>query len=108
MRYFASGVRSSIHDIALLHAAARCQRVVIRGATTRTVQRQPGDDAGAFLQRIVGADADRIDAAHAIAGDAPMLAVLFRGDRDRPTGSAVYTLFQQRTRRTLEAGDLPV
>lgn len=102
MGYFASGVRASVYDIGLLHAAARCQQVNICGPTPRTVRRQPGEDAAAFHQRIVAGACD----AGADIGTAPVLALLLRSDYDLPAGSAVYALFEERQRRTLEASDL--
>ena len=41
MAYFASGVRPSMYDLALLHAAARCDRVIVRGAGVKCFARRP-------------------------------------------------------------------
>lgn len=106
MGYFASGVRASIFDVGLLHAAARCQRVTVRGTVTRTTVRQDGEGAGSFYRRIVDGAPDESLSGPPLLVYGPALALLFRGDVDLPDGSAVYSLFHERTRRTMEASDL--
>jgi hypothetical protein len=106
MAYFASGVRSSIFDIGMLHAAARCQRITIRGTATKTIVRRDGESAGSFYRRIIDGAPDESHSSAPFHVDEPTLALLFRGDVDLPDGSAVYSLFHERTRRTMEASDL--
>jgi hypothetical protein len=118
MTYFASGVRPSVLDLALLHAAARCKRVFLRGVPSaprsyagdgpamRLFVRRPGEDAPAFHERLVRGDADEPRARPLRADGPPALALLFRGDLALPAGSAVYALFREQTTPTLAASDL--
>lgn len=106
MGYFASGARCSLFDLALLHAAARGRRVVVRGEPTTLVVREPAEDAAAFLARIrTGAGAETC-AAWPDLGPAPVFAALHQGDLELPAGSAAYVLFPGRTSPTLAASDL--
>lgn len=104
--YFDSGVRMSMLDLAMLHAAARGQRVFIRdGGATTVITRAPAESASAFLGRIrfgIGAE----PASPPPADGPAILAALYRGDIDLPAGSAAYALFRERVSPTLSAGDL--
>lgn len=108
MDYFASGVRTSMLDLVLLHAAARARRVVVRGdAAARAFERAAGEDAPTFLARLrarEGGEACGRDAG--VRG--AVLAALFEGDLDLPAGSACYALFRGRATPTLAASDLIV
>lgn len=129
LAYFASGTRPSMLDLGRYHAAARCRRVLVRGATpdggpaeTRVFVRHPDEPALAFLERLRGgacderlaatvatasaADAGTPGALEAQLGAAPVLALLLRGDVTLPEGSASYALFRQRLIPTLAAADL--
>jgi hypothetical protein len=101
--YFGSGVRMSMHDLALLHAAARSRRVYLRGAQLSMVERRHDEDAPGFLARLRGGE--RRPAALPEL-DAPVLAFLHRGDLDLPPGSSAYALFRERTAAALAAADL--
>lgn len=104
IEYFASGARMSMLDLALLHAAARCDRVFIRGpAQTRLFQRNVGEAPLEFLRRLRARDGERKGSAM---GSDPVFAALYRGDVTLPDGSAVYALFREQQTRTLAAGDL--
>ncbi|HUQ04828.1 MAG TPA: MXAN_6230/SCO0854 family RING domain-containing protein [Kofleriaceae bacterium] len=108
IEYFGSGVRSSMYDLALLHAAARGQRVWLRDASggVRLVRRGAGEDASAFLARLRRDDAGepaRLD--DALAGG-PVLAALLRGDVDLPAESVAYALFRERVTAPIAAADL--
>ncbi len=51
LRFSLSGARTSMYDLALLHAAARARRVFIRDGDLRMLERTPGEDAVSFLRR---------------------------------------------------------
>ncbi len=106
--YFASGARPSMFDLGLLHMAARCRRVVLRGERVRQLVREPGEDAAAFHHRLCGApeigppgDSEGVDL-----GPAPVLALLYRGDLELPEASRVYALFREQLTPDLAASDL--
>ncbi|MCB9706841.1 MAG: hypothetical protein H6711_33660 [Myxococcales bacterium] len=105
LAYFASGVRPSIRELALLHAAARCEAVLLRGEAERLLVREPGESARDFLGRLrreEGAQpGDGLPG-----GGAPLFAALFRGDLDLPEGSTCYALFRERVSAPIAAGDL--
>lgn len=103
--YFESGTRPSMRALALLHAAARADRVLLRGALVRELVRRPGEDARAFLERLRrGVEERSHDALPRL--DAPVLAALFRSDVELPEGSAAYVLFPEKVHGTLAAADL--
>ncbi len=108
MTYFGSGVRTSMFDLALLHAAARCDRVLVRGDRVAEFVRRPGEEAGAFHARLVRGEADEPRSRPLRADGPPVLALLFRGDVDLPHGSAAYSLVRERVTPTLAASDLLV
>jgi len=106
MAYFASGIRMSMFDLGLLHAAARCQRISIRGERIDQYSRQVDETVSAFYERILRREgAATIDAA-LLATEQAQLALLFRGDIDVPVGSQVYALIRERVSPTLAASDL--
>jgi len=106
MEYFASGIRPSMLDLGLLHAAARCKRVFIRGRGTGLFERRPGEDAESFHARLVRGRPDESRANPPGAAGPPLMAVLYRGDLDVPEGSSVYALFRETVSPTLAASDL--
>jgi hypothetical protein len=112
MTYFASGVRPSMFDLALLHAAARCERVLVRGGgaggTLAEFVRAVGEAPGAFHARLVRGASDEPRSRWPGEGAPPTLAVLYRGDVDLPPGSAAYALFRERIAPSLGAADLVV
>jgi hypothetical protein len=101
--YFGSGVRMSMHDLALLHAAARSRRVYFRGEQVSMVERGPDEDAASFLARLRGGDYRTVALPEL---EAPALAFLYRGDLDLPPESNAYVLFRERTAAVLAAADL--
>ncbi len=108
IEHFGSGVRTSMYDLALLHAAARGRRVWLRDTTgaVQLVRRGPDEDAPAFHARLRRGDGAQPAAfADATAGG-PVLAALFRGDADLPAGSVAYTLFRERVTAPISAADL--
>jgi hypothetical protein len=107
MAYFASGVRPSMYDLGLLHAAARCQRVVLRGArAVRYVRRQDEDRASFHTRLLAGDSGEPLPGSPALPENAPCLAVLYGGDLELPSGSSAYALFRERVVPTLTASDL--
>lgn len=101
--YFGSGVRMSMFELALLHAAARSPRVYLRSTTTTVVERAAGEDPVQFLARLRQHDHARAPLPH---DGAPALALLYRGDLELPPGSSAYALFPGRTAAALAAADL--
>ena len=106
MTYFGSGARASMYQLALLHAAARCRRVLLRGEVIRRFERRADEDVGRFHARLLGGKADAQDPAPPPSDGAPLMAILQRGDLALPQGSAVYALFREQVVPTLAASDL--
>ena len=109
MSYFASGARASMFDLGVLHAAARCRRVLIREAGTGRVaefSRRDDETVVAFHARLVDGTSDRISGSPPRAEGPPVLAFLFRGNLDLPAGSGSYALFRERVVPTMTASDL--
>lgn len=104
MTYFASGTRASMYDLALLHAAARSRRVLIRGTTNAEFVRRADEDVAAFHARLRAGHADR-DASPLLDHE-PALAILYRGDLALPPGSRSYALFREQIAPDLAASDL--
>lgn len=121
MAYFASGVRPSMYELALLHAAARGQRVLLRGEGDAPITRQDGESSRDFLARLRACSAGaqpaavaaaslpapaRVAPASADAGAAPVFAALLKGDLPLPANSKAYVLQAGETAATLAASDL--
>jgi hypothetical protein len=105
--YFASGVRPSMYDLALLHAAARCDRVFVRRATGFSQYvRQPRESSVDFHRRLVGERADEPRSGPPRAEGPPQFAALFQGDLALPVGSEVFSLTREQVTPTLAASDL--
>lgn len=104
--YFESGARPSLWQLALLHAAARCQSVWLRGEAARRFTRRPGEDAAAYHQRLLtGRDADEVRAEPQLPAG-PSFAALFHGDLDLAAGSTCYALFREEQSAVISASDL--
>lgn len=112
--YFESGARPSMFDLGLLHLAARCRRVILRGGLrqgmdggrpARQLTRRPDESAAAFHHRLRRGDADLEDDGFD-PGPEPVLALLHRGDVELPPKSRVYALFRQQLTPDLAASDL--
>jgi hypothetical protein len=104
--YFGSGVRLSLRDLALLHAAARCDTVCLRGlAGARVLRRGPGETPLAFYRRLrAGGTAEEHATLPPSTGS--VFACLYDGDLDLPDGSTCYALFRERQTSVIAAGDL--
>jgi len=102
---FGSGVRPSMLDLALLHAAARCPRVERRARDGHVVAwvRRADESAEAFLRRLREEAPDEQGARD---DDAPVLAALLHGDRSVPEGSLVWALLPETVTSTVAASDL--
>lgn len=108
--YFASNIRVDLRTVALLHAAARCERVIVRdGERANSYARRDGESPAEFYQRIQAA-ADGHEQAVIELGEQPVLALLHRGDllgdRGVPAGSSIYALFREQLEPTMDASDL--
>jgi hypothetical protein len=108
IEYFASGARLDMRSLGLLHAAARCDRVIVRiergGAAI--YERGPEESVLDFHARLAGqVGFEMVDALPAL-GEKPMLALLLRGDLELPAQSRVYALFREQLTPNLAAGDL--
>lgn len=108
--YFSRGSRASLYDLGLLHAAARAQRVFLRDehGEMERIDRRPEENAGDFLRRLWTGTGQAADSNEL---EAPLLALLFRGDLDLPEGKdhqpvEAYALFREKTKAGLAAGDL--
>lgn len=104
--YFASGVRISMYELALLHAAARGRQVIVRGAGgARGFVRTANESAEAFLRRIRAGEGASPAVLPAAAGP-PVFAALVRGDLELPAGSVCYALFREQVIAPIAASDL--
>lgn len=104
MQYFASGIRPSMYELALLHAAARARTVLVRGQDVRRFRRSDGEDVAAFHARLARGEGGQETAFALDAG--PTLAVLYRGDVELPDGTERYVLFPGQIAATISASDL--
>lgn len=105
--YFAGGERPSMRDLALLHAAARAERVFVRypDGSIGTLARQPGEPAAGFLARLRRNERERtLPALPALTF--PALAVVLRGDLALPPGSTAFALIRDQLTSTIAASDL--
>jgi hypothetical protein len=104
--YFQSRQRPSMLELSILHAAARCKRVLLRleDQSFQIFERRSHEDAYAFMVRITREPADSI--ASAVGNwDGASLAFLFRGDISLPEDSKRYVLFEEQTRSNTSASD---
>jgi hypothetical protein len=102
---FGSGVRPSMLDLALLHAAARCRRVERRARDGHVVAwvRRPDEPTAVFLRRLRKEAPDEQGARD---DDAPVFAALLHGDRSVPMGSLVWALLPETVTSAVAASDL--
>jgi hypothetical protein len=106
IEYFGSGVRMSMFELALLHAAARGKRVFLRGDQTRLFERRDGEDGASFLERLSGESPDATDAALPGGSGSGVFAALYKGNLELPERSVSYALFPEKTVSTIAASDL--
>lgn len=104
MQYFASGIRPSMYDLALLHAASRAGTVLVRGKTVQRFRRREGEEVAAFHARLGRGEGG--EATALALGEGRTLAALYRGDVDLPDGVERYVLFPAQVTATMSASDL--
>jgi hypothetical protein len=104
IRYFASGCRANMKDLALLHAAARSDRVRIRerDGSWQVWQRREGESHSEFHARLDGMPGT--SASPATSKDS-MMAFLAQGDLELPPESSAYVLFTGLAASTQAAAD---
>ncbi|NHZ95371.1 MXAN_6230/SCO0854 family RING domain-containing protein [Massilia sp. CCM 8734] len=103
--YFASGVRTNMAGLALLHAAARGQRVILRGDGMQAMVRRDGEDNAGFLARLRAWNANEVDVV-TILPQQPLFAALLDADIVLPENSVVYALRPGVTAAAIAASDL--
>ncbi|MEM7160609.1 MAG: MXAN_6230/SCO0854 family RING domain-containing protein [Myxococcota bacterium] len=108
LAYFGSGIRMSMWDLGLRHAAARGRRVLVRrDAGIEGYVRHDQETPAAFMARIEGSDApDERTATIPTEQGSGVLALLRRGDIELPEGSEIYALFREGLFPTMAASDL--
>lgn len=104
IEYFASGVRANMFDLALLHAAARANRVLIRGKENIAIERVVGESNIQFLLRLRAGDGAEA-AAFDLRGDRPVMAALLAGDMVLPQDATAYVLKPGAIGGTMSASD---
>jgi hypothetical protein len=105
MTYFASSARPSMYDLALLHAAARCKSVTVRGSDLKRFHRRGDESPIEFYDRlVVGTPDERPQIA--VSDKVPILAILHQGNVELPDESCSYALFREQTVTTISASDL--
>jgi hypothetical protein len=108
MKYFESGVRPTMRDLSLMHAAARGTRVHIRGrngAHSAFVRKAGETSAGFFARLVAGEDAQPSLGLPEPHG-APVLALLYQGDLALPEKSVCYALFRESATGGIAASEL--
>ncbi|QQE10972.1 hypothetical protein JD969_15930 [Planctomycetota bacterium] len=93
MAYFDAGLRPSMFDLALLHAAARCERVVIRGDNVCEYVKDDGEVASDFYKRIK--DDAKGGAGVRIESSGQVLGFFYKGNVEVAGDSEVYALFRE-------------
>lgn len=107
LAYFASGARPTMLTLARLHAAARCDRVVVRHADHLVgYVRREHESRVEFHARIVRGEPDEPRASAPRESDPPCFAALVQGDLELPAGSSVYALVDLHAKASLAAADL--
>lgn len=106
IEYFGARARPSLQTLLLLHAAARCDSVYLRGETTRLYRRRAGEDVAEFHARICTGQPDEERAQLSAADNSPIFAGLYRGTINLPAGSSAYALFRENVTPNLSASDL--
>lgn len=108
MKYFATGVRANMRDLALLHAAARGKRVHLRAESgaTRSLVRGDDETPSAFFARLRTEDGASRTGALTLHGEGPAFAALYKGDLALPDKSVCYALFRESLTDVIAASDL--
>ncbi len=108
MKYFASGVRPTMRDLALLHAAARGTRVHLRAPNGShcTFERSAGEAPTAFFERLRSRTGASTHRPLPPADSAPVFAALYKGDVPLPEKSVCYALFREQQTGVVAASEL--
>ena len=108
MTYFASGVRPTMRDLALMHAAARVDRVHLRAldGTHRALVRGDAETPASFLARLRRGEGASRDSELPAPDAAPVFAALYKGDVALPAKSVCYALFRESQTGVIAASDL--
>lgn len=104
IEYFGSGVRPSMYELALLHAAARSPIVYIRDRALRRYVRDEKESAADFHARILRDYGEPVPVFSPSEGKT--FAALYRGDLELADDSTRYVLFPDRVGTTISASDL--
>jgi hypothetical protein len=104
MQYFASGVRPTMYELALLHAASRSRTVLVRGKTVQRFRRREGEAVATFHARLARGEGG--EGTTFSIGEGRTLAALYRGDVELPDGAERYVLFPGQVTATMSASDL--
>ncbi len=104
VRYFASGVRMSMYELALLHAASRAREVFVRGTETRRFERAPGESSATFLKRLLHDEGQSSEVA-GLSRHPEVTAFLLRGDLELAEQTSRYVLFPETIAGTTAAAD---
>jgi hypothetical protein len=106
MEYFSSGIRASMYDLGLLHAAARCKNVYLRGNANRLFVRRIDEDSSSFYNRLVSGQPNESSAKLPSSDSPPLMALLYRGNLELPDGSGTFVLFRESVNPSMTASDL--
>jgi hypothetical protein len=105
IRYFASGLRASMYDLLLYHAAARARKVSVLGDGIEQFERGENESAPDFLHRLQKEQGRQQEAVQ-VGAEEKTLAGLVEGEIDLPEGSQAYVVKPGRLASTLSASDL--
>ena len=101
--YFESGVRMSMYELALFHAAARADAVVVRDSLARRLEREKGESDADFLKRLIS-ETGTVARVSDIAGES-VTAALLRGDIELAQEVERYIVFPEKMAGTVSASD---
>ncbi len=102
--YFDSGVRMSMYELALFHAAARADAVVVRDDQAQRFEREQGESTADFLRRLFW-ETGTVTEVSDIADEPDVTAALLRGDVEFALGTERYVVFPEKTAGTVSASD---
>lgn len=106
IEYFASGARTSMYELALLHAAARAQFVVRRQVeSTNVVRRHADEDNASFLRRL-RQETGEPGAEFLAATMQPLFGALLTGNIALPEGSRSYVVIPETITGNMSASEL--
>ncbi|WP_035372886.1 MXAN_6230/SCO0854 family RING domain-containing protein [Pseudoduganella violaceinigra] len=104
INYFASGVRATMYELALLHAAARADRVVIAGDGYAVIERGAEEGSADFLARLRKGGGDRTSTLPGLS-DESAIAAIVDGDINLPEKCSAYVLKPGKSNGNISASD---